>query len=154
MAFVEYTIKKSEVSYEGSIEIEEFIEHVREWLEQHGYYINEKTYLGLPGKKTDIKWESSKKYDDYHKLIVSTKITFTAKEEIKVKRRIIDGTLKFSYEAQIKRDQDDKWIGKKAFMWRAFFDKFIAIEKEKAVKKELNKDVSDLVKEVKKYLNI
>jgi len=154
MAFVEYAIKKADVSYEGAIEVEEFIEHIKEWLEQHGYFVNEKTYLGLPGKKTDIKWESVKKYDDYHRLIIKTKITINAKEEIKVKKRVIDGSVKFTYEAEIKRDQDDKWLGKKSFMWRAFFDKFIAVEKDKAVKKELKKDVDDLVKEVKKYLNI
>jgi hypothetical protein len=154
MAFIEYSVSKSDISYEGTIEVEEFIEHIREWLEQHGYYINEKTYLGLPYKKTDIKWECSKKYDDYTKMFIKVKMSITSKEEMKIKRKIIDGTLKFEYEGEIKRDQDDKWVGKSSFIWRAFFDKFIALEKEKAVKKELTKDINDLAKEVKKYLNL
>jgi len=150
MAFKDYVIEKSVISCDTVIEVEEFIQHLREWYGQHKYHINEKLYLGLP-KKTDIKWKCHKGFDDYHKMVIKMKISVDPTEESK---KITKGTLKIAFEGEVERDPENRWAGKFNFMWRAFFDKYIATEKEKEVRKELKKDLISLKQEIKKYLNI
>lgn len=154
MAFIDYVVKEGEINSEGVFRIEEFIQHVREWLDKNGYLINEKVYVGLPGAKSDLKWECEKEYDDYNKSIIKLKIKLKAKEDTKGKKRLIKGKLRFVYEGLIKRDYDDKWAKRSRSFLREVYDKFIMEPRQKSVKTDLIKDIADLKSEVKQYLDI
>ena len=84
MAYTDHAIKEATITSEDIvIDMQEFIDHVKEWFENNGYAINEKTYLALPGGKTQIKWECDKKVDDYHKFVLAIKFDLKAKQEAK-----------------------------------------------------------------------
>lgn len=153
MGYVDAVIKNAEISVEGTFDVQEFVDHVREWFEKRGYLIDEKTYLSLPGK-TDIKWACVKDYDDYNQAQINVKIKIGASEESKGKKRLTKGKIKFISDGSIERDYKGRWTGKLRMFSRSFYDKFIMASRDTAVKKDLREDMDSLLDSVKQYLNI
>jgi len=155
MTFVDHAIKESTISSEDTvIDMQEFVDFMRIWFEKNNYKINEKVYLALLENKTQIKWECTKKPEDYHKFEISVKFDLKASQEAKGKRKLSKGTVKFVYSAKLIRDFDNKWLGAWKYITRAIYDRFIVKENEVKVVKELEKDVSKLSEAVKKYLGL
>ena len=153
MAFTDHVIRENVISSEDTvIDMQEFVDHIKDWFVNNGYRINEKTYLALPGSKTQIKWECTRKTDDYHKFILAVKFDLKAKQEAKGKRKLSKGNVQFTHGAKLERDYDNKWVGAWKLITRAIFDRFVMEETEKSVLKELENDVSRLKKTAKQYL--
>jgi hypothetical protein len=155
MAFIEHSIRENTISSEDIVvDFQDFIDYLKEWMDEYDYKINEKTYLALPGNKTQIKWECKRKPDDYHLFILNVKLDLKAKEEAKKKTKLSKGNLKITHGAKIKRDFDNKWDGSFKLLARAIYDKFFMEPKERKIQKELKNDIKSLKKAIKHYLNI
>ncbi len=156
---VDIIVSGIELSYSGSVDSKEMQDLVKKWLKKNGYNPAEKgfeTKTLESGKTTVMRWEADKRVDDYHKLLIRPTISISNYREVKVEgKKITEGNVKIKLEGEIERDYEETWKGTplKRF-FRAFFDKFLASEKEDKVAKLIKKETGALADELKKYFAI
>ncbi len=154
MSFETHVETDKTFDYSGALDFPEFLDHIKDWFDRHGYDINEKEYTEKKREPRvhQIKWECDKKVDDYHKFVIKPKIKIEFKEVEKDNKKLFEGDLTVTIKADVIRDHEENWKGSttKRFA-RAIYDKFIMEEKESVVNSKLKKEVISLFNELKKY---
>lgn len=159
MPIKDMVVKELVVSYEGVFDIHDFLDFLKKYMKQNGYEVAEKLYdtkTKASVNSIKIKWACEKKATDYDKYNMNITIDFSDIKEGKIEgKKVVEGNLKVTIEAEHEKDYDEKWRAKPTMNFmRAVYDKFIIESKEEKIAKKLKEEANDTADEIKKYLNI
>jgi len=153
MGFEKTLEKEKKFSYDGTLDVQDFINFLKKALKKRGYEHKEKVYTTAKdpsGKKTIfIIWEVTKNLDEYHKSKMEWKCAFL---NLKEKAKLSEGS--FNYEAKLvlEFDKEDEWTKSsyKAFL-RHFYDKFAKKKENDKLEQEVKDDLEYFIEQMKKY---
>lgn len=159
MPIKDIIVKELAVSYSGVFDIHDFLDFLKKHMKRNGYDIEEKLYDAKTKASIHsikIKWGCEKKATDYDKYNIAITIDFFDIKEGKIEgKKVVEGNLKVTIEAEHEKDYDEKWRKKPTMNFmRAVYDKFIIESKEEKLAKKLKEEANDIADDVKRYLNI
>ena len=159
MVHTETIIRDAEVNYSGTFDLKEFLSVVKKFFGRYDYDLDEKLYETKPKddlKSTFIRWNFSRRLDDYNKGSIRLEIKLDNYEEARIEgKKVVKGNLKLKINSEVIRDYEDKW--KKSPIekfFRAIYDLYIGREREDKVSKSVKELTENFRTEIKKYFNV
>ena len=153
-------VKPAQISYQGVFDFKELLNVIKEFFKRHDYDLSEKNYNTSTGegnaKNTIVLWEFDRKVDDYNQVFARLKFELmNYKEGYVDSKKIVDGNIIITMEAEVQRDYDIKWKNApiKRFV-RALYDRYIDEPKNDRIFDEGKKLIENLKKDIKQYLHI
>ena len=158
MAEIDYVVRNLELRYSGVFNLLEVYKIIKDFFKDNGYLLMEREHEEKRKelKGTKIKFEASKKVDDYNKLVIRTRVDAGDYEDVDVKnKRLAKGSLTISFDTYIERDYEGYYENKplRKFL-RVIYDRYIVGAKHEKYEKELKDEVYELYNELKEFLNL
>ncbi|MBS3159618.1 hypothetical protein J4436_02415 [Candidatus Woesearchaeota archaeon] len=159
MVYYEHIVRKIIIEKDGAIELKDFFKHIRNWLNKNKYKLQEGLHADTTtedARSFTVKWFAERTYDDYHKLYLTIIMNFSnLKEKVIKGKKISKGHFTIDISGDLIRDIQYKWSKPVSIeLIRAIFDKYIATESGDEAKEKIKVDISTLIDELKKYLNM
>jgi hypothetical protein len=163
MSEVDYVVRELKLKEKAIIDIKELYNMLKDWFDLKKFYLLEKDYSDITKedkKDIKIKWDASKKVDEYNLFEIGVSIKLKDHKVVEVKKgnkthKMSDCVLEISFDSDIKRDYEEKWEDKpfRKFI-RGLQDKFMNQDRDAKIKEELKELTYELFNETKAFLNL
>lgn len=154
---------KDSFKFIGLVDVKELFNIIYEWLGNHAYERNDIwTYEEVyeDGKQIKLKMRPYKEISDYAMAEIEINADLRKLKEVTlerkgVKHKYMKGEVEFTFEAFIVTDYEEKWEVKpfyfflkvmaERFLYKSYIDRY---------EQETLKNMADLMREIKSYLNM
>ena len=156
-------IDKLRLSYEGLFSVVELYKIIDTFLREKGYDKRERVHQErvLPeGKYIELEIEPWKKYTDYVKSEIRTRIIMKDVKEVEIERdkmkvRLNQGKVQFVFDGYLTTDYEGRWEQKPIFFFlRTIFDKYVYKIYTGKYEGQVIEDVNQLHARIKAFLNL
>lgn len=152
-----------QIIYSGYHQLSEIMKHLREECSARGYMYFEKDHNEIvldDGKDIYLRLDIDRYVSDYVKLRIVVELDAKGIHDAHVEldgREITcdDGKLDIKFSSWVVTDYEGRWEGKSSlFFWRTILEKFVYGQQLEKFKTIVKKDMYNLVKEMKSYINL
>lgn len=155
----DYVGEPRSVTFKGAVDFDELYDTLKKWFRRYKYDLVEMDYKEFKDEgqnKLLIRWEASRKVNDYVKYVVEIRVSMEDYEEVTMgKKKGLKGSLKVQFAAYLLKDYEETWHRTSWIKFiREVFDKYGKGSQLAVMEKELREEVGKAIYEVKKYLNI
>ncbi len=159
MSETDHIVKDLILSRKAQFNLVELYKSLKYWFEVNGYVFFEKEYEDVVkgGKKSvTIKWEGTKKINDYSKIVLSVSLKIKDYEIVETKKeKLVDCSLKVSIDGDLESDYEEKWEDRPIWKFlRAVSDRFFTEKKRNMLETMIKDDSYDIFNKTKSFLNL
>ena len=156
MTEFDYVVYEIKVAKEGVFDLKEVYKIIKEFFTQKDYYLIEKEQSFSDNGTLKVKWEGSRKVDDYTEFVIEVTISGSGVKEVKLKNKdSFSGNFSIKFESNMKKDYEEKWENSPIpKFFRGLYDKFIIGSKFDRYSKDLKEETYALYNEVKSYIGV
>lgn len=156
-------IYKGKISQVGYWDYEGVYAMLYNWLKDHGYGLEEKSYkekLSGGGKEITIEWEAGKKVTDYfkYKIALNWHILGMKDAEVEIdgkKTKTNKGELEIVFKGTMIKDYESRWEDKPLHKFmRGIYEKYIIRTTIDEYADDLEDDTRDIISDLKAFLRI
>lgn len=159
MSEIDYVIPELRITQKAVFEFDELYRFMKKWFDDHKYDFFEKEYLDAQeesGTSNSIKWEATRKVDDYVKFHIEIRIKCDdIKEVIQKNKKAVKGSVNIKIESFLEKDYENNW--EKNFMvkfMREVYDTFLLKGKFQKHNEYLREESYDIYNQAKSFLRL
>ena len=155
---------ETKVKQKGIFDFKEVYRILYEWLVDHGYDVNEKSYkesVGAGGlKEVEIEWDATRKVSDYFKFNLKADWHITAMTNVEteidgIKKSMNKGDFEVKFKSVLIKDYEERWTTSPFIKFiRGIYDKYIIRERVEQYEGKLIEEMEQLVAECKAFLSL
>jgi len=160
---VEYDrLIKTKIKHNGFFDFKETYRILFEWLIDHNYDVNEKTYKEVlqagGAKEIEVEWEAVRKVSDYFRFFLKVKFHPMAMTSVEVevdgvKQKMNKGQMDIEIECVLHKDYEEKWTATPFLKFlRTFYDKYLIKERVEQYEMKLILEMEEFVAQAKAFL--
>jgi len=156
-------VEDETVSYEGAFEVKELYAAMKEWCKERGYYpleIKSTEVVGKEGRTIENVVWPTKKFSDYARVFLRTKIYFVNIKDVEVERdgkkmKMQKGKVTIVFNSYLETDYEGDWEDKPVFFFvRSLFEKFVYVPYISGFEKQIKEETTELKRMVQAFLNL
>ena len=157
MVEIDYIVPELTAVKEGIIDLQELYSLMKKHLAERRYDLTEKRHeIKETSNALEIKWEASKRVDDYTRFNIEVSVKGSDIKEVKLKKiKALSGNFKIKFESYLKKDYEDVFENRPIMkFFRTLYDNFVIKSKFDKYSDELKNETYALYNETKAFLNI